>query len=245
MDIPGSVAALERDLRGIVGDRLQSLVVYGTEHDSAARGTDHATSAAHHHAPTRTHTLAVIDRLSADDLRACASRVAHWHDQALATPLLVAAHEFERALDAFPFEFGAILSHHQVVAGTNPFDGLRVDPADLRRACEVQARSHLLHLREGYLEALGRGDRLAVLIVASAAPFGALVAHLAQLDGSDAVGGAAARRVEAQLGLSSDIISRVVALATVQEIPSADAVALFPSYLTAVERLVQYVDTWQ
>ncbi|MES1256543.1 MAG: hypothetical protein ABUS56_13090, partial [Acidobacteriota bacterium] len=103
MDIPGSVAALERDLRGIVGDRLQSLVVYGTEHDSAARGTDHATSTAHNHAPTRAHTLAVIDRLSADDLRACASRVAGWHDQALATPLLVAAHEFERALDAFPF----------------------------------------------------------------------------------------------------------------------------------------------
>ena len=38
-------------------------------------------------------------------------------------------------------------------------------PADLRRACEVQARGHLLHLREGYVEAArtrrraGRADR--------------------------------------------------------------------------------------
>src|SRR5690242_21130273 len=31
-----------------------------------------------------------------------------------------------------------------------------VDPADLRRACEVEARGHLLHLREGYIAA---GDR--------------------------------------------------------------------------------------
>ena len=66
------------------------------------------------------------------------------------TPLLLAANELERSLDAFPREFGAILADHLVVAGSNPFDGLRVDPADVRRACEVQTRSHLLHLREGF-----------------------------------------------------------------------------------------------
>ena len=99
---------------------------------------------------------------------ACAGTVASWHDAGLATPLLLAAHEFERSLEAFPFEFGAILADHVVVSGDNPFDGLHVDPADLRRACEVQARSHLLHLREGYLETRGRGDALAVLIARSA-----------------------------------------------------------------------------
>ena len=57
-----------------------------------------------------------------------------WHDAGLATPLLIAADEFARSLDAFPFEFGAILWDHVVVAGSNPFDGLSVKPADLRRA---------------------------------------------------------------------------------------------------------------
>ena len=69
---------------------------------------------------------------------------------ASATPLLLAAHEFGRSLDAFPFEFGAILADHVVVSGSDPFDGPPRRPADLRRACEVQARSHLLHLREGF-----------------------------------------------------------------------------------------------
>ena len=35
--------------------------------------------------------------------------------------------------------------------GADPFAGLRSSHRDLRRACEVQARSHVLHLREGYL----------------------------------------------------------------------------------------------
>ena len=53
-----------------------------------------------------------------------------------------------------------------------------MDVADVRRACEVQARSHLLHLREGFLETRGRSDALADLIVQSAAAFAALVGSI-------------------------------------------------------------------
>ena len=93
-----------------------------------------------------------------DAARPLAPTLAGWHDAGLATPLLLAAHEFGRSLDAFPFEFGAILANHAVVSGANPFEGLRIDPVDLRHAAEVQARSHLIHLREGYIETAGRGD---------------------------------------------------------------------------------------
>ena len=72
---------------------------------------------------------------------------------------MLAADEFARSLDAFPFEFSAILADHAVVSGKNPFEGLRVEPADLRRACEVQARGHLLHLRQGYMETRGAATR--------------------------------------------------------------------------------------
>ena len=110
-------------------------------------------------------------------------KVAPWHDLGLATPLVLGAHEFSGSLEAFPFEFGAILADHAVVSGENPFDGLRIGPADLRHACEIQARSHLLHLREGYLETRGRGDALANLIARSAPPFAALVKSIARLQG--------------------------------------------------------------
>ena len=249
MHIPDAVAALERDLRGIFASRLRSLVVYGLRARPSADHRHESQAAQHRHRQQGravTHTLAVVDTLSIDDLRACAGRVEAWHDDGLATPLVLAAHEFGRSLDAFPFEFGAILADHQLVSGSDPFDGLKVDMADLRRACEVQARGHWLHLREGYLETRGRGDGLAVLIVESAPAFAALVTSVAQLDTAATPGdvATAARHVERQLSLPSTA-SEIVALIGVSEISSAEAGRLFGPYLATVERLVAHIDTWK
>src|SRR4051812_23882562 len=242
-----AVQTLERELRGVFGSRLRSLVVYGQRTDRAHHGSGgHGAHGGHAHGAPPTRTLAIVESLTADDLRACAGRVDTWHEAALATPLLIAAHEFEQSLDAFPFEFGAILADHSVIAGENPFVSLAVDPADLRRACEVQARSHLLHLREGYLETRGRADALAVLVVRSAAAFAALVTSIARLEGhatDDAA--SAARHVERTLGMPGSAIAEVAALAGVHDITSAEAERLIAPYLEAVTRIVGYVDGWK
>ena len=47
MHIPDAVTALERDLRGIFGSRLQSLVVYGPARAAAHAATAHGAHAAH------------------------------------------------------------------------------------------------------------------------------------------------------------------------------------------------------
>jgi hypothetical protein len=245
MHIPESAVSLERDLRRIFGSRLQSVVVYGaratrTGHDRS----EHPVSEAHHTGRLVTHTMAVVDELSTDDLRACSSRMETWEERGLATPLLVAASEFGRALDVFPFEFGAILNDYILVAGSNPFEGLSVHAADLRRACEVEARGHLLHLREGYLETCGRGDALAVLIVESAPAFATLVTNVAHLDGAAGTVGAAARHVERKVERPSTA-SQIVSLVGVNEIASAEAERLFAPYLDTVQRLVAYIDTWK
>src|SRR5256885_5342200 len=245
MTIPDAVRALERDLRGIFGSRLQALAVYGQREAAHARGDRqaHAHGSNHHDPPTR--TLAVVDQVTRDDLRAAATRVESWHDAGLATPLLLEAREFAQSLDAFPLEFGAILADHVVVSGDNPFASLRVDAADLRRAVEVQARSHLLHLREGYLETRGRGDALSVLILQSAPAFAALVSSIARLErhGSDDVS-AAARHAERILGLPGGPVTDVTNLVGARDLSSAAAERLIAPYFDAVERLVQYVDGW-
>ena len=167
MAIPEAVQLLDRELREIFGRRLQSLIVYGALEGQPAKDDRHAH--AHGAADSPSRTMAVVEGMTREDLRACAKRVDAWHGRGLATPLLVAAREFDRSLDVFPLEFGAILADHVVVSGENPFAASKVEPADVRRACEVQARSHLLHLREGYLEARGRADALSDLIVQSKA----------------------------------------------------------------------------
>jgi hypothetical protein len=224
-----AVHTLERDLRGVFGARLQSLVQYGLR--APAR------------APIR--TMAVVEALGEQDLSACAGRVKAWHSAGLATPLLMAAHEFDRSLDVFPLEFGAILADHLLVCGKSPFEGLTVDSADLRRACELQARGHLLHLREGYLEAGGDTNALAILIVQSAAPLAALLSSLARLERrTDHDAAAAARHAERTLGTAPGAISAIVKLAHASEMSAADAERLFPGYLDALNRLVDYVDRW-
>jgi hypothetical protein len=225
MSIPEPVGRLERDLRGIFGPRLSSLTMYGNR--SAGGGNGHHTAHGHHAAHPATHTLAIVEGLSNADLRACAARVDAWHEDGLATPLFISRNEFAASLDAFPLEFGGIIADHAVVYGKSPFDGLAVDRADLRRAVEVQARGHLLHLREGFVETRGRSDALAVLIVDSAQALGALLSSVARLEG----------------GTTSGILAEVAALARVREISNAEAERIFPPYLDDMEQLVRRIDS--
>ena len=242
--LPESVAALERDLRDIFGRRLQSFVAYGVRAASHVQGRAGGHGQSEHEA-SLTHTMAVVDKLGADDLRACSGKMAAWHDAGLATPLLLAAHEFADSLGAFPLEFGAILADHVLVSGSDPFEGLQVSPADLRRACEVQARSHLLHLRQGFLETRGQPSGLAVLIVQSAAPFAGLLKSIAHMQGfASHDTGAVGRHTERTLELPGGIVTDVTRLAGVREISSTEAHRIFPTYLDAAERLVKFVDDW-
>jgi len=239
-DIPAAVQTLERDLREVFGSRMQSLVVYGIH----ANVAEHRSDGHGHGEPSLVHTLTVVDSVGHEDLRACTARLASWHDAGLATPLLLAADEFARSLDAFPFEFSAILADHAVVSGRNPFEGLRVEAADLRQACEVQARGHLLHLRQAFMETRGRGDALAVLIVRSAPAWASLLQNVARLEGLSTHDPAAAgRHLERALGVTSGV-EDIVKLVGVKEISSAEALRLFPAYLDAAERLTKYVDRW-
>jgi hypothetical protein len=212
MAIAEPLSALARDLADIFGARLEALVTYGSANATAAD-------------PIR--TLALVTSLTLDDLVACAGHVSQWHRQRLATPLVLPSREFGRALDAFPFEFGAIIDDHTVVAGSDPFATLRVDAGDLRRACEVQARSHLLHLREAFIETANRAADVAALIERSAGPLAALLKNLARLGGEPPAG----------------VLTRVAQI-TPKSLAADEAPRLLPEYVRALEQLVASIDRW-
>jgi len=223
---------LLHDLRQIAGPRLHALVVYGA----------HA-SADHGRTPKGpVHTLAIVDRPGLGDFEACAGRSAAWTREGLATPLIVAVDEFADSLDAFPLEFGAIIAQHEVIDGPDPFAALSVRPEDLRRACEVQARSHLLHLRQGYIESRGEPSAITRLVTESAAPLLALVTNVARVTGYAGRDPAdAAAHVQQLAGIPDTALVDVVGLASGS--PAAiDPARVFPAYLAAVDRLTAFVD---
>jgi hypothetical protein len=210
------VRSLAADLQQVFGARLQSLVAYG-DPDSDPEGTP---------------TLALVERLAFVDLARCAPLVAGWRKAGLAVPLVLTREEFRRSLDVFPVEYGSIMARHVVVLGDNPFAGMEVHDADLRRACELQAKSHLIHLREGYLESGGQPAAVARLVAASSRSLQALIENLERLDA-----GAPARA-----GISEDLLREV---SSAEASTIADPSALFARYLAAVELLWHQVDGWR
>jgi len=122
---------LASDLRRVFGGRLHSVAAYGLDdRPAASRGV---------------HSLAMVERLTFADLAACVPLAAGWTRRGLAVPLILERREFERTLDVFPLEYGEIIARHVIIAGTDPFAGAAVSSADVRRACELAAKSHLIH----------------------------------------------------------------------------------------------------
>jgi hypothetical protein len=213
---------LAADLTRIFGPRLVALVAFGPS-----------------------ASVAFASTLTADDLDACAALVESWHRERLAPPLVMTPDEFRRSLDTFPLEYAAILESHVVVAGRDPFAGATVERDDIRRACEVQARGLLIHLRQGWLEAAGHANHQAELVQHAAAPLRRLLAHVAGLEGAQAHTAADVTTFGVErLGLPGDLLKAVLALETAPE--SAHAVVKrLPELLATAERLWQFVDAWR
>jgi hypothetical protein len=189
MDAIGTTAAR---LQEIFGNRVKMICAFGAE----------------------SQTCAIVETITIADLDKCASVFG----KSRPAPLLVLVDELSRALDAFPLEFNEIISTRRLLAGTDLLADLAVPTEDLRRASEAQARGHLVHLREGYIEAAGNRRAVSKLVASSVVPFRALVANIARLDGT-----------------SGDELQSRLGLATHN----------FPTALNSAERLVEYVDRWR
>jgi hypothetical protein len=224
--------AVATELQGIFGARLRSVVAYGAHLDGHSDGP--------------LTCLALVDSLTVTDLDACAGRAAAWRRADIATPLILPTEEFRESLDAFPLEYGEILRAHHTVHGDDLLATIAIAPEDLRRACETQVKSHLVHLREAYMESGANPKAVAELVSVSAAAFAALLRNVARLSGVHS-----SSRMDTTLegariaGLSERVVADVLALERPAAIPQADPARLFPEYLAAVEQLARTVNAWR
>ena len=103
-----------------------------------------------HVEPPRAQTLAIVETLTGGDLTACAAAawrrgtMPGWRRRSCSRRTSSSARSTRSRWNSAP-SWRTTWWWPAAIRST----GLRVDPADIRRACEVQARSHLLHLREG------------------------------------------------------------------------------------------------
>lgn len=229
-----ALTQLSSDLDRVFGARLEALGFYAG-HDSDAL----------------VHTLALVNGLAFKDLSACLPLADGWQRRGLAVPLMLSRDELDRTLDIFPLEYAAIAATLTMLRGSNPFEGLTPRADDVRRALETQAKSHLIHLREGFLESRGEATAVAALIAASAMPFRTLLASLARLPEAPGVAtmagltdDALAAEAERRAGIPSQVVREVFATAAPGHAAIADPTALLARYLDAADALWAHVDRW-
>src|SRR5258708_5267106 len=226
------IDGLARALDRIFAARLQSLVAYpGNQADGSV------------------HSCAIVDGLGFRDLVACLPQTESWHHRGIAVPLMLAAGELERTVDVFPLEYSAILAHYQVVRGADPFKGMSVPAEHVRRPTEQQVKSHLIHLREAFLESHGETTRIARLIASSAAPLRALLTNIARLQdafhAASPTDEALATMAETRMGVPASLVREVLPSSGGGHSAIPAPSALLARYIDATQKIWAHVDGWK
>jgi hypothetical protein len=142
-------------------------------------------------------------------------------------------------------EYADILERHRLLLGESPFEGIHVDPRELRLQLEREAMGKLLQLRQGILAAGGDRKRLTALLESSLSTFmvifRAVLRDRGETPSTDYE--ALSRQVTAATGVSTDVFIRVVRhVRGTQRLSRDDIPSVLASYHAGVQQLVHYLD---
>jgi predicted nucleotidyltransferase len=151
------------DYKGVFGDDLISVVVYG----SAATGE-------YIPGTSDINVMVILSEKGIDALDQALDLVAHWRKRKVATPLFLTEEYIRTSLDVFPVEYLNFKKNHQVVYGKDILSGLRFVPEFVRLQCERELKGKLILLQEAFLETGGKAKRLQRLVGESLGAFVAI-----------------------------------------------------------------------
>jgi hypothetical protein len=228
---------LVRQLQLAYGDALRSVVLFG----SAVAGEHRAKLSDY-------NVLVIVDSLPLDRLRAVAAVSKAWAEDGNPPPMTFTTQEWRSSSDIFPMEYADILERHRVLHGDPPFDGIRVNPADLRLQVEHQTMGKLLQLRQAIMAAGGDSalqlDVLDKSLSTLMVIFRAVVRMNSELPSQDYE--ALTRSVAEKAGFSPEPFVRVIRPTRGTEKLRRDAASgILEEYLSAMESLVAYLDKFE
>lgn len=228
---------LVEQLRKAYGTDLTAVVLYG----SAAAGE-------HIKARSDYNVLVIVERLGMEHLRAAAAVSDAWGDAGNPPPLTLTVEEWRRSADIFPMEYADVLERHRVLFGTPPFEGVQVNPRDLRHQVEHEAMGKLLRFRQGIMAAAGDGKRQVALLEESLSAMMVLFRGLVRLHNEhpSADYEELSRTVASRVGLDAEPFARVVRHVRGKErLAPAAAAEVVAGYLAGLEQLVRHLDRFR
>jgi len=227
---------LVTQLRSAYGGHLSSIVLYGSgvAGDFVKGKSDY-------------NVLVLLDRIDVSTLAAASAVARAWREFGNPPPLTMTVDEWHRSADVFPMEYADILQRHRVLFGSPPFEGISVSRDHLRLQLEQQVMGKLLQLRQGTLLAGMEGKRQLELIADSLSTIMVLFRATLRLKGEQppTENVAVVDRVATLAGFDGSPFARAVRhLRGEQKIHAHDAGAVLTQYLSGVERLDAYLDTF-
>ena len=227
---------LVTQLRSAYGAQLSCVVLYG----SAAAG-EHVPKKSDH------NVVVLLSRIEPGALAAASAVARAWRDAGNPPPMTMTLAEWRGSSDVFPMEYADILERHRVLYGTAPFEGIVISRELLRLQLEQQVMGKLLQLRQGALLAGTDGGRQAELIAASISTILVLFRAVLRLKGEHATGDGVAivARVAELGGFNPTPFATAVRHHRGEaRIKAGDAGVVLSQYLSGVERLNAYLDTF-
>ncbi len=163
-----------RTWRQAAGGGHCAIVLYG----SGASG---------HHIPGRSdlNLLVVVDDVTTSLLTRMQKRSGAWTKGGISTPLLVDRDFLRSSTDSYPLEILGMMSAYRLVRGSDPFEGIKVDPKDVRLQAEREIKAKELLLRRGYVESGGKESRVRAVLSASVPALEAILRGMLFLSGDD------------------------------------------------------------
>jgi predicted nucleotidyltransferase len=228
---------LVKQLRLAYGDAQRSVVLFGS-----------AVAGEHRPKTSDYNVLVIVDALPLDRLRAVAAVSKAWSEDGNPPPMTFTTKEWRSSADIFPMEYADILERHRILHGDAPFEGIRVNPADLRLQVEHQTMGKLLQLRQAVMGAGGDTALQLEVLEKSLSTLMVIFRGVVRLQGQvpsqdyEQLATGLAERA----GFSPDPFLRVIRHARGTEKLSKEAASrTLEEYLAAMERLVSYLDEFR
>ena len=229
-----TVEQLVEKLRKAYGDRLVSVVLYG----SAAAGDRQEDFSDY-------NVLCVLSRIGPRELSDSEPIFRWWREHGSPSPLLLSEREVATSADCFVIEFDDIQRQHRLLAGKDVISGLAVDHRFYRAQVEHDLRAKLLRLRQKACGMLSDADLLRRLLLDSVSTFCVLFRHALILHGSE--GPAAKREVIAaasqRFRFDPAPLEKLLAIRERKlKAREVEPVALLGPYLEAISVVIAAVD---
>jgi hypothetical protein len=216
-----TLEAFATQMSAALGTRLVSLLLYGSAaREQGAGGRE----------PAGMNTLLIVDRDDPVLFAALVAPVRSWVAAGHPPPLILTDREWRDSADAFPVEYEDIRDGHRLLAGRDPWHGIRIQREHVRRQLEHELMGKLVHLRQAYAAEWNNGKRLAEVIGGTRAGFLTMLRAVLRLAGRPVpqTPDALVREAASLIGFSAEGLTEPAAY--------LDAVTRTAGYVNRLER---------